>query len=62
MDLDFTRAHIDGTVRISSMIKNLSKIFEDFPEEITNTGTSPATDRLFDIMMMIKRKTLYKKN
>ena len=48
MDFDFSRAHIDGTVSIS-MIKNLSKIFKDFPEEITNTRTSPATDRLFDI-------------
>ena len=45
MDLDYSKK---GTVRVS-MIKYASKILKDFPEEITSTRTSPATDRLFDI-------------
>ena len=45
MDLDYTKR---GTLRVS-MIKYLGKVFDDFPEQITSTSSSPAADHLFKI-------------
>ena len=37
-----------GVVKMS-MIKHISKIFEDFPDEIGKTASSPASDHLFQV-------------
>ena len=45
MDLDYTK---QGVLQVS-MIKYLTKVFDDFPEQITSTYSSPAADHLFKI-------------
>ncbi|EJK60825.1 hypothetical protein THAOC_18763, partial [Thalassiosira oceanica] len=50
--LDYLGTHIhypgDGTVQFSQ-IPYIAKIFDDFPEEIKSTSTSPAADHLFNV-------------
>ena len=45
MDLDYTKK---GVLQVL-MIKYLTKVFDNFPEQITSTFSSPAADHLFKI-------------
>ena len=45
MDLDYSKK---GVLQVS-MIKYLKKIFDNFPELITNTAASPAGEKLFKV-------------
>jgi hypothetical protein len=39
-----------------SMIKNLEKAFEDFPEDISRTASTPASDHLFRVREAERRR------
>ena len=54
MNIDFTDK---GKVKIS-MVAFLKKVIEDFPEVITSSAATPATDRLFNVWDNSKRKLL----
>jgi hypothetical protein len=45
MDLDYSEK---GVVKLS-MIKQLEKVFADFPEDIGKPASTPASDHLFKI-------------
>ncbi len=46
---------------MATMIENIKNIIKDFPEEITMTKTSPATDHLFMVRDPSLAKLLPKK-
>ena len=48
MDMDYSKK---GVVQLS-MLKQLEKIFEDFPEDIGRAASSPASEHLFQVCDM----------
>jgi hypothetical protein len=45
MDLDYSEK---GVVKLS-MIKQLEKVFADFPEDVGKASSTPASDHLFQV-------------